>query len=184
MRARRFDHGHVPVYRVVRQEWSDPLDASFSQRTPDRRWNTEDFPALYCCCSTRVARAVALDVFRVAGLEPEDLQPPARPRLAEIDWRGEVVDVVTEGGVAAAGFPAEYPRAMDRAATRSAGARWHAEDAEGVCARSASLERAGVSRWSGDHRHYAELAIFVQNAKASAVLRSRREDDRWLRTAS
>jgi len=80
MSERRFEHDHTPVQRVVRRGWSDPLDASFSQRRPDRRWNTQDFPALYCCCSVRVARAVALDIFRVAGLELEDLHPPPSPR--------------------------------------------------------------------------------------------------------
>lgn len=177
----RFEHDHVPLHRVVRADWSDPLDASFSQRSPDRRWNTGNFPALYCCCSAGVARAVTLDLFRVAGVELEDLQPGARPQLAEIDWRGEVVDMLSEDGLNAAGFPQDYPSTADRAATRSAGERWHAAGAEGVCGRSASLARRGFSAWHGDHRRYGELAIYVRNAASEPHLRRRRTDARWLR---
>ena len=95
-----FDHSHQPVYRVVRRSWRNPLDATFSQRpTADNRWNTNRFPALYCCCSVTVARAVALDVLRYAGIELTDLRPDVQPRLVEISWSGEVVDVATAAGV-------------------------------------------------------------------------------------
>lgn len=176
-----FGHGHVPVYRVVRARWADPLDASFSRRTPDRRWNTADFPALYCCCSVAVARAVTLDLFGTAGVELEDLQPDVRPHLVEVEWHGEVVDMVTEDGVIAAGFQADYPRGVDRASTRSAAARWHESGAQGVCARSASLARRGVSAWHGDHRRFGELAVYVENASSEPRVRRRRDDHRWLR---
>jgi RES domain-containing protein len=181
MTERRFEHGHAPVYRVVRARWGDPLDASFSRRTADRRWNTSDFPALYCCCSVAVARAVALDVFRTAGVEMEDLQPDIRPQLVEIEWRGDVVDMVTEDGVIAAGFAADYPRGVDRASTRAAAEEWHRAGAEGVCARSASVHRRGYSAWQGDHRRFGELTIDVDNATAKPRLRRRRDDHRWLR---
>lgn len=181
MTERRFAHRHVPVYRVVRARWDDPLDASYSRTAPDRRWNTAAFPALYCCCSIGVARAVALDVFRTAGVEIEDLQPDVRPQLVEIEWSGSVVDVASTEGVEAAGFAAEYPRGSDKAATRAAAERWHAGGAAGVCARSASLHRLGVSDWSGDHRRYAELALFFENGTAPPVLLRRRDDSGWLR---
>ena len=184
MTERRFAHRHQPVYRVVRAGWEDPLDASFSRRRPDRRWNTADFAALYCCCSEAVARAVAQDVFRRAGVLPEDLQAHARPQLVEVGWSGKVVDVVTERGVAAAGFPAGYPTGVDREATRAAAARWHAAGAEGVCARSASLARRGFAAWRGDHPRFGELAIFVANAAVGPVLIDRRADDRWLGAAA
>ena len=183
MSERRFDHGHLPVYRVVRVGWSDPLDATFSQRRGDRRWNSEDFPALYCCCSPGVARAVALDIFRMAGVDLEDLQPDVQPQLTEIEWRGEVVDMVTEDGLTAAGFSSDYPEGSDRGTTRASAVSWHEADAEGVCARSASLSRRGSSAWSGDHRSYGELAIYVNNATKQPVLRRRRRDVRWLRVS-
>jgi len=181
MSERRFNHDHVPVYRVVRAGWNDPLDATFSRRSGDRRWNTEDFPALYCCCDPGVARAVALDVFRMAGVELEDLQLDVQPQLTEIEWRGEVVDMVTEDGLQAAGFSLSYPEGSDREATRASAVAWHAAEAEGVCARSASLARRGFSAWSGDHRRYGELAIYVSNSTTEPVLRRRRRDLRWLR---
>jgi len=181
MTERRFGHGHAPVYRVVQARWRDPLDTSYSRSKPDQRWNTADFPALYCCCSVGVARAVALDRFRIAGIELDDLQSDLRPQLTEIEWRGEVVDMVTEGGLTAAGFPSDYPRAVDRATTRSVAERWHTSGAEGVCTRSASLMRRGLTTWSGDHRRYGELAIWVQNARTKPVLRRRRTGHRWLR---
>jgi RES domain-containing protein len=180
MSDHRLAHRHQPVFRVVRAGWGDPLDASHSRRALDRRWNTPDFPALYCCCSETVARAVAQDVFRLAGVLAEDLQPHARPQLVEIGWSGEVVDVVTEQGVEAASFPAGYPAGVERAATRAAAERWHAGRAEGVCARSASLARRGVSTWSGDHPRFGELAIFVVNARAAPALIRRRGDEDWL----
>jgi len=174
-------HRHAPLYRVVKAGYRDPLDATYSQRNADRRWNTEAFPALYCCCSTGVARAVALDIHRIAGLELEDLQPDVHPQLAEIEWRGDVVDMVTERGVVAAGFTPAYPHAVDRAATRAAAERWHAAGAEGVCARSASLDRRGFGAWRGDHRRYGETAIYVENVTSTPLLRRRRDDVRWLR---
>lgn len=183
MTEHRFAHRHQPVYRVVRAGWGDPLDASYSRRAPDRRWNTPDFPALYCCCSETVARAVVHDVFRLAGVLAEDLQPHARPQLVEIGWSGEVVDVVSEQGVEAARFPAGYPVGVDREATRAAAERWQAAGSQGVCARSASLARRGVSSWRGDHSRFGELAIFVDNADAVPVLRRRRGDDGWLSVA-
>lgn len=181
MSERRFRHRHSPVFRVVQTRWRDPLDASFSRTTADRRWNTPDFPALYCCCSVGVARAVALDLFRTAGVELEDLQPDLRPQLVEIDWSGSVVDMASVGGIEAAGFSAAYPRGSARTTTRAAAEGWHASGAEGVCARSASLSRLGLTDWSGDHRRYAELAVFVENGSSPPALRRRRGDDRWLR---
>lgn len=181
MSERQVEHRHRPVYRVVRAGWSDPLDASFSRSTADRRWNTADFPALYCCCSVGVARAVAFDVFRTSGIELEDLQPEVRPQLVEIDWSGAAVDMVSPAGVAAAGFPEHYPRGVERAATRAAAERWHGSAAEAVCARSASLGRLGFSDWTGDHRRFAELAVYVSNAASPPVLVRRRADLRWLR---
>jgi hypothetical protein len=95
-----------------------------------------------------------------------------------------VVDVVTERGVAAAGFPAGYPAGVDREATRAAATRWHATGAAGVCARSASLVRRGFAAWHGDHTRFGELAIFVDHAAADPVLIGRRADDGWLRAAA
>lgn len=178
---RLLDHRHEPVYRVVRSGWADPLDASHSRRTPDRRWNDAAFPALYFCCSEAVAGAVARDVLRYAGLRLDELQPAARPQLAEIAWRGRVADVTTSEGIEAAGFPPEYPRHVSRHETRRRAARWHgAEGVEGVVCRSASLARLGVERWPGAHQGWSELAIFAERAARPPELLRRRSDLDWL----
>jgi RES domain-containing protein len=172
-----------PLYRVVRAGWSDPLDASFSQRAADRRWNTKDFPALYCCLSEEVARAVTRDLLGVAGVEIDDLQPAYRPRLVEVGWSGEVIDVATVPGVAGAGFPASYPEGVERSTTRRAAARWHRQGREGVACRSASLSRLGFTDWTGPCERFSEAALFVDNCDAPPVLLGHRDDASWLQPA-
>lgn len=174
-------HRHEPLYRVARAGWHDPLDVSYSQLRSDNRWNTPEFPALYACCSERVARAVALEVFRIYSLVLEDLPPSTRPQLAELGWQGEAVDVASAEGIAAASFPATYPESVSRSATQRAAAAWHEEGREGVVCRSASLARLGFSDWQGSHEPWGEVAIFVQNARHQPRLIRRRADDRWLR---
>jgi hypothetical protein len=168
------------LYRVVRRGWKDPLDTSFS-RQANHRWNAPDFEALYCCGSAKVARAVALDVFRMAGLVIEDLRADVRPQLVEIAWQGRLVDVATREGVRAAGFPARYPEGVTRAATQAAGAIWHREGFEGVICRSASLSRLRFSDWSGDPANWSEAAIFPANAQVMARILRRIGTWEWLR---
>jgi hypothetical protein len=180
---RTVSHRHRPVYRVVRAGWKDPLDASFSQRALDNRWNTPEFPALYCCCALAVARAVTRDILRYAGVEIEDLQPGFRPRLVEVEWSGEVVDVVSPEGIEAAGFPDSYPEGVSKRRTREAAAAWHGQAAEGVVCRSASLHRLGASDWSGGCSRIGELAVFVDNCRTPPREIRRRDDAGWLSPA-
>jgi RES domain-containing protein len=174
------EHGHV-VYRVTRQSWRDPLEASYSQVRTDNRWNTPAFPALYACCSEQVARAVVLDRFRLSGVELEDLHPDARPALVEITWSGMLVDVASAAGVAAAGFPATYPAGVSIADTQTAATAWHAAGFEGVVCRSASRARLGFSEWRDPHQPWGEIAIFPQNAKRAPHRRRRSAELEWLR---
>jgi hypothetical protein len=174
-------HGH-PVFRVIRAGWPDATDAAHSQRGADNRWNTREFPALCCCCSAPVARAMALDVFRLAAVVVEDLQPEVRPALAELAWTGRVVDVASADGVAAAGFPPGYPEGVSKQDTRQAAKRWHKGGHEGVVCRSASLwrrERARL-RWDGEHEQWSKLAIFPLNAATRPREEGRRTDLGWL----
>lgn len=175
------DHRHAPVYRVVRAGWVDPLDASFSRQRPDNRWNTPEFPALYCACSELVARAVVLDVFRLAGVELADLQAAACPQLVEVAWQGRVVDMISPDGIAAAGFPAAYPAGVLKETTRRQALVWHSAGAEGIVCRNASLYRQGLRQWLGPHERWGELAIFRANSGTAPALRRRREDLDWLR---
>ena len=172
------------LYRVVRAGWSDPLDATWSQTARDRRWNLPDFPALYCCLSLDVARAVTRDLLGFSGIELAELQPAFRPRLVEISWSGEVVDVATAAGVAAAGLPESYPDGVDRSATRRAAAAWHRQGREGVAGRSASLRRLGFSTWSGPPERFSEAALFVENCRMHPVRLGHRDDALWFQPVS
>lgn len=174
------EHRHRPVYRVVRRGWADPLDTAFSRQQTANRWNSPAFPALYCCCSERVARGVTLDLFRVAGVELTDLRPEVRPQLVEIEWSGRVVDMCTPEGVAAAGFTSDYPNGTAIGNTQRAATAWHEAGWEGVVCRSASLARLGFTDWSGAHERWGEIAIFVENAAVRPRLAARRDDLDWL----
>jgi len=174
------EHSHM-VYRVIRQGWGDPLDASYSQTRSDNRWNTPAFSALYACCSEQVARAVTLDRFRLSGVELEDLHPDVYPALAEITWSGVLADVASAAGVIAAGFSETYPTGVHTAETQAAATAWHASGVEGVVCRSASLARFGFSAWTDPHQPWGEVAIFPQNAARAPRRRRRRSDLDWLR---
>ncbi len=170
-------HSHAPILRVVAAGWADPLDSAFSRS--GGRWNAPDtFEVLHTCCGERVARAVVEERLSTHGLQVDDLLPEQRPELAEIDWRGEVVDMITEHGVASAGFPDDYPAThLDErgyAETQAAGGRWQSAGAAGVVCRSASLSRSGFSDWSGEHETWGELALFVGNLVEGPRLLRRR----------
>ena len=172
-----FTHNHEPVFRVIRKNWGDPLDASFSQNNTDNRWNTRDFPALYCCCSEVVAVAVAEDVFEYAGVNVSDLQPEYRPQIARISWSGDVMDVISEEGIHGIGFPIEYPAGVDKSQTRNLAEQWIRDGSEGVVCRSASMMKKGFSTWNGDHKPWSELAVFPSNVKIRPSLISRADVD-------
>jgi RES domain-containing protein len=158
-------HDHLPVYRVVRRGWADPIDTSFSQRhNVDNRWNTPDFPALYCCCSKSVARAIVKDRFGITGVEMADLQETAYPQLIEVHWVGRPVDMITEATIISAGFSCGYPTGAMHAETRRAAIKWHAEGQAGILCRSASVAQSGFTRWIGDHADWSELVIYTQNS--------------------
>jgi hypothetical protein len=169
------EHDHEPILRVVRANWADPLDLSFSKANPDNRWNTEDFPALYCCCSELVARAVAEDILGYAGIDIADLQPGFRPQKTEISWSGKVVDVISEEGVTQIGLPSHYPVGVERSQTRALSIEWFEAHHEGVVCRSASLMRKKFSAWKGSHEPWSEVAIYTSNASIAPRLLSRTE---------
>ena len=172
-------HTHTPIFRVVRSNWADPLDSSFSTKAPDNRWNDATFEALYCCCSEGVARAVARDVLEFAGVELDELQPSAQPQLVEIAWVGNVADVASAEGIEAAGLPAEYPGGTPKTETRRRAAAWHDARVEGVVCRSSSLQRLGFTAWTGAHEPWSGLAIFTANALEKPSLLAKRPDLAW-----
>jgi hypothetical protein len=123
-----------------------------------------DFPALYSCCSKRIARAIVKDRFGIAGVELTDLQDTAYPQLVEVHWVGRSVDMITEGPIVTAGFSNGYPQGATHVETRRAAVQWHAEGQTGVVCRSASIAQFGSSKWIGDHADWSELAIYTQNS--------------------
>ncbi len=167
------EHRHEPVFRIIRVNWTDPLDASFSQSSGDNRWNTGHFPALYCCCSEVVAKAVAEDVFAYTGVNLSDLQPEYRPQVVRISWSGDVVDVISAQGIQGVGLPIGYPAGADKSQTRNLAEQWVRDGSEGVVCRSASMMKKGLSNWNGVHEPWGELAVFVSEAKTRPSLISR-----------
>ncbi len=163
-------HEHEPLYRVVRAGWQEPLDTSYG-RARGGRWNAPgSYDVLYTACSRRVARFVALDIFRMAAVTLEDLMPATRPALAEIAWQGPVVDAMSEHGLEVAGLPLHYPRAIGHETTQALARHWHDDGNEGVACRSASVARAGLEEWTEPHEPWSELAIFIANAGMQPAL--------------
>jgi hypothetical protein len=174
-------HEHVPIFRVVRRGWPDAADTRFSQFSHvNNRWNTPRFPALYCCCSETVARAIVRDIFRFAGVDLADLQETAQPQLVEIHWSGEPIDMVSEAAIAAAGFSRDYPMGSRHSETQRIATKWHEDGAAGVLCRSASLARVGYNDWTGDHALWSELAIYTDNSTIGPSVLKRRDDLSWL----
>jgi hypothetical protein len=179
--TRTIVHDHVPIFRVIRRDWVDPVDARFSQLPHvNNRWNTPRFPALYCCCSEAVARAVVRDIFRLTGIDLADLQEAAQPQLAEIEWSGELVDMINDPAILTAGFDLDYPIHSKRSKTQEAAAQWFSDGAAGILCRSASLARFGFADWTGDHARWSELAIYTDNSLRRPSLLKRRDDLAWL----
>lgn len=158
-------HDHQPVFRVVRASWPDALDASFSQKAADNRWNDREFAVLYLCCSPVVARVVALDILGYGGIDVRDLHAEYLPQLVHITWRGQVIDMVSMDGIAGVGLPLDYPSNIDKSSTRALARQWFHDQCEGVVCRSASMMRRGLAVWNGAHEAWGELALFVGNLK-------------------
>jgi hypothetical protein len=104
-------------FRLFKPGWSDPLDTSYSKSRGGRWTPPGEFGALYLNATIEVAaaNARAQHTGRAVGLF--DLLPQRRPSLMTVDLpKSEVADVVTDAGVAAAGFPLEYPLGVDHPA--------------------------------------------------------------------
>jgi hypothetical protein len=127
-----------------------------------------------CCCA---------GCFSFGGNRTGRLQPAMLPQLVEIAWEGGVIDVASPEGVAAAGFPQDYPVGIDKSQTRESARIWHDGGAAGVVARSASLMRMGRRGWDGDHAAWSETTVFANNSPVRAIVHRRRTELDWLITA-
>ncbi len=141
---------HIPrggeYLRVADPDWPDPLDGSYA-REHGGRWNPPgSFPVVYLSRDLETARANVRLRFAGQPFTLDDLRADRRPVLV---YTGVVaaayVDVVTDGGCAAAGLPASYPHDADgdlipHATCQPIGQRaWdHAEP--GIACRSAAPE--------------------------------------------
>lgn len=150
-------------WRVIATDWDDPRDTTYSK---DRggRWNPPgSFGVLYLNATRAVAAANARSYFRPDGIAWEDLLPEARPDLVEFAVpRGTAVDVVTDEGVAACGFPPEYPFGVSWAQCRPVGEAVYEANERAIACRSAA-ETDGPGRYLGE-----ELALFDRGSLPEA----------------
>jgi RES domain-containing protein len=127
---------------VAGRDWADPLDASFAQRVGGR-WNPPDsWPTLYLSCDLDTARAQIIRLLESTPVTPDDLTDDAYDLLAVALPAANVVDIVTDVGVAGAGLPATYPcdatgQLIPHATCQRIAKRAHESGADGVEARSA-----------------------------------------------
>jgi len=173
-------HDHVPLFRVARRGWTDPLDTTFAQQQSNR-WNfVGGLAVLYTCCSVEVARAVVTDIFSFSALTLNDLRPEMRPVLVEVFWRGAAIDLASVEGLVEAGFPLNYPEGVEYSVTQPFAEAWSKLGAEAILCRSASVWRQGHRGWMGSHEPWSELAILTGTAKNSPRTGPIRETEEWL----
>jgi len=136
---------HLPCdgatyWRVVGAGWTDAADTSYS-KTFGGRWNPSGtFGVLYLNATMATAKANAVRYLAGHGLEIEDLLPGTGPHLVAFDVEPcELVDVVSDDGVAACGLPDEYPRGVDHAPCQRLGVAFHAAGEVGIACRSAQV---------------------------------------------
>jgi RES domain-containing protein len=158
-------------WRVIAPDWDDPRDTSYS-KARGGRWNPPaSFGVLYLNATLAVAAANARSYFRPDGILWEDLLPEALPDVVEFAVpNGPTVDVVTDDGVAASGFPPDYPFGVSRARCQPVGRAVYQADERGIACRSAA-ECDGPGSWVGE-----ELALFDRGGLPDAGRRLRFEE--------
>jgi RES domain-containing protein len=141
-------------YRVIGPDWTVTLDTSYS-KFYGGRWNPQSaFGALYLNATIAVAAANARHQHAGRAIQLFDLRPDARPHLVDIDVTSvDVLDVVTNGGLSAIGFPINYPYGVPRNRCQPIGASAYAARIAGVACRSTA--ECTPTTWVGE-----ELALF------------------------
>lgn len=140
--------------RVVKPDWIDGADTSYSKRFGGR-WNPKGlFGALYLNRDLEVASANARAQHRGRAIGLFDLRAGSRPLLQWFDVAAaRYVDAVTAQGVAALGFPATFPHATTWHRCQSIARVAYIRRAPGIACRSSA--EATAEFWAGE-----ELAIF------------------------
>jgi hypothetical protein len=139
------------------------MDTSFGQ-AGGGRWNRpESFGVLHLNQSVEVAAAQVRHMFRSGEATVFDLRPERRPQLLEVEVPDrEVVDAVSDEGIAELGLPLTYPYAVDHATCQPIGQRaYEAAGIAGIACRSAA-ECSGPAEWVGE-----ELALFDREVPAT-----------------
>jgi RES domain-containing protein len=141
-------------YRVCKPDWADCSDTSYAKRF-GARWNPpEEFGTLYLCATIEVAAAVARSQHAGRAIPLFSLQPTRRPELQSFRVAGDdFVDIVTQGGIAAAGLPSRYPFQVEHTTCWPVARYAHAQKERGIACRSAA--ESGPDFWLGE-----ELAVF------------------------
>lgn len=129
--------------RVVKPDWSDPLDPGFA-RVRGGRWNPPtSYPTLYCSADVTTAR---LQVERMLDGSPvtlDDLRDDAYGLIAfTLPNAQRCADAVGDEGLQSCGLPPSYPRdaqgvGIGHSVCQLIGAKIHALGLRGVWCRSA-----------------------------------------------
>ena len=137
--------------RVCRPGWVDPFDPGFARERGGRWTPPGSWPTLYLSRDVATARLQVARLLEGTGVAPDDLTDDAFELVAtRLPRRQVAADVVTAGGVAAAGLPAGYPDAGDGTrvshdACRPVAGEAYADGLDGVECRSAASV-AGTGR--------------------------------------
>jgi hypothetical protein len=147
--------------RVTRPHHHDPYDTTWAQRRGGR-WNAPDsFATLYLNADVATARRQIERLLEDTVVEPDDLTGDAYELVgAHLPEAQVAADIVSDGGVAAAGLPSTYPadaegRRVAHEACQPIGAAAYATGLDGVhCRSAATLDGAGreLAWWPKDRR--------------------------------
>ena len=100
--------GH-PWLRVAARDWDDPLDPTFAQRLGGRRNPPDSWPTLYLNRTAEAARAQIARLRRGTPFGGGNLADDAFDLVSVFLSPADVVDCMTDEGLAAAGLPSTYP---------------------------------------------------------------------------
>ncbi|MEX0991036.1 MAG: RES family NAD+ phosphorylase [Actinomycetota bacterium] len=145
--------------RVADPRWSDPLDPEPSM-SGGGRWNPPgSFPVTYLVSDIALARSFVDARFAGQPFDVLDLRTETAPVLITTGIpAASFVDVLSDGGCRAAGFPVTYPADVGWDGTQPVGQRAWDKGEAGIACRSAT---PSPSAPGGAH----ELAWFARDRK-------------------
>ena len=159
-------------FRLFKPGWTDPLDALYSMRNGGRWTPKGEFGAVYLNATLAVAAANARMQHSGRAIGLFDLLPNKRPSLLDVEVpSAPVADIVSSGGIAAAGLPHDYPFGVGHAACWPVACAAYADAAiAGIACRSSA--ECTSTRFSGE-----ELAWFDRSPRPAEL--RRRTFEEW-----